>query len=100
MGTHSLNLLARHPGPRYRGLGRTVLTRWIEAIGYGACWLQTSDLDSPATRLYTSLGFQTVGHGPEAPNGEPGLVLLRPTGPPSQRVTPRPVPGPSRPRRE
>lgn len=77
-GTYSLNLLARHPDAKYRGLGRTVLARWLEAIGHGSCWLQTTDIDSPATRLYASLGFQPVGHGPEAPNGAPGLVLLRP----------------------
>lgn len=76
-GTYSLNLLARNPEEQYRGLGRAVLTRWIQAIGESTCWLQTSDLDSPARRLYSSLDFKAIGHGPEAPNGKPGLVLLR-----------------------
>lgn len=76
-GTYSLNLLARNPEERYRGLGRAVLTRWIRAIGESTCWLQTSDVDSPARRLYISLDFKAIGHGPEAPNGRPGLVLMR-----------------------
>lgn len=76
-GTYSLNLLARDPEERYRGLRRAVLTRWIRAIGESTCWLQTSDVESQARRLYTSLGFKAVAHGPEAPNGRPGLVLVR-----------------------
>ncbi len=76
-GTYSLNLLARDPAERYRGLGRAVLTRWLRAIGDRPCWLQTSDVDSPARRLYSSLGFKAIGHGPDAPNGRPGLVLVR-----------------------
>lgn len=83
-GTYSLNLLARDPDERYRGLGLAVLTRWIQAIGESACWLQTSDIESPARRLYRSLAFEALGHGPQAPNGRPGLVLLRPApGPPT-----------------
>ncbi|WP_139199909.1 GNAT family N-acetyltransferase [Curtobacterium sp. MCBA15_008] len=76
--SYSLNLLARTPGEQYRGLGRRVLGEWLRAIDDTACWLQTSDVDSPALQLYVALGFTAIGHGPSAPNGAPGLVLLRP----------------------
>ena len=76
--TFALNLLARDPLQRKHGLGRRTLRDWLDAVeGYG-CWLQTDDIDSPARRLYESLGFEAVGHGPQAPNGQPGLVMLRP----------------------
>jgi hypothetical protein len=77
-GSYALNLLARTPGEQYRGLGRSVLHQWLRAIEDATCWLQTSDIDSPARRLYVSSGFAAIGHGPSAPNGAPGLVLLRP----------------------
>lgn len=74
----ALNLLARDPTMRATGIGRMTLEAWLGAIvGYGS-WLQTNDIDSPARRLYTSLGYYELGHGPEAPNGEPGLVMYRP----------------------
>ncbi|EKU46889.1 MULTISPECIES: hypothetical protein [Brevibacterium] len=76
--TFALNLLARDPRLRAAGLGRRTLESWLRGIsGYG-CWLQTDDIDSPARRLYGSLGFTAIGHGPQAPNGEPGLVMFRP----------------------
>jgi GNAT superfamily N-acetyltransferase len=76
--TFALNLLARDPRSRDQGIGRRTLRAWLTAVtGYG-CWLQTSDIDSPARRLYGSLGFTELGHGPEAPNGQPGLVMFRP----------------------
>ena len=76
--TFALNLLARDPRLRASGLGRITLVTWLSAIaGYG-CWLQTDDIDSPARRLYESLGFTALGHGPQAPNGRPGLVMHRP----------------------
>lgn len=76
--TFALNLLARDPNHRDRGIGRRTLEAWLNEIaGYGS-WLQTDDIDSPARRLYESLGFTELGHGPKAPNGEPGLVMLRP----------------------
>lgn len=74
----ALNLLARDPHLRQSGLGRATLQTWLAGIsGYG-CWLQTTDIDSPARRLYESLGFFALGHGPDAPNGQPGLVMFRP----------------------
>ncbi|WP_181275888.1 GNAT family N-acetyltransferase [Brevibacterium oceani] len=76
--TFALNLLARDPNHRNRGIGRRTLETWLqEVVGYG-CWLQTDDIDSSARRLYSSLGFTDLGHGPKAPNGRPGLVMHRP----------------------
>lgn len=75
-GTYALTMLARHPHVSGIGAGRAVLEAWLDGIGQAACWLQTSDMDSPATGLYRAHGFAPVGHGPDAPNGEPGLVLF------------------------
>lgn len=77
-GSFALNLLARDPHLRSSGLGRATLQTWLTGISGYRCWLQTSDIDSPARRLYESLGFFALGHGPEAPNGQPGLVMFRP----------------------
>ncbi|WP_320109172.1 GNAT family N-acetyltransferase [Brevibacterium sp. JSBI002] len=75
--TFALNLLARDPKQRQRGLGRRTLETWISEVGRFGCWLQTDDIDSPARRLYEELGFTELGHGPEAPSGHPGLVMFR-----------------------
>ncbi|MDN6133173.1 MAG: GNAT family N-acetyltransferase [Brevibacterium sp.] len=77
-GSFALNLLARDPHLRNSGLGRTTLQTWLAGIAGYSCWLQTSDVDSPARRLYERLGFFALGHGPQAPNGQPGLVMFRP----------------------
>lgn len=74
----ALNLVARDPHLRSSGLGRTTLQTWLAGISGYSCWLQTNDIDSPARRLYESLGFFALGHGPQAPNGQPGLVMFRP----------------------
>ena len=84
-GSTALGLLARDPDDRYRGLGREVLDRWLRAVAPGSCWLQTTDVDSPARRVYEAVGFAPVGHGPDAPDGRPGLVLLLPTTPGPER---------------
>lgn len=76
-GTQVLCLLARHPSAAGAGLGRAVLASWLSSVGSRACWLQTDDVGSPARRLYDALGFVAIGHGPDAPNGAPGLVMLR-----------------------
>ncbi|WP_127364624.1 GNAT family N-acetyltransferase [Brevibacterium linens] len=75
--TFALNLLARDPKQREQGLGRLTLQTWIGEVGHCGCWLQTDDIDSPARRLYEELGFAELGHGPDAPNGQPGLVMFR-----------------------
>ncbi|RBP67970.1 hypothetical protein DFO66_101194 [Brevibacterium sanguinis] len=76
--TYTLSLLARDPSLRESGVGRRTLEAWLSGIAGFGCWLQTDDIDSPARRLYDSVGFVAIGHGPEAPNGEPGLVMYRP----------------------
>nr|WP_239536841.1 GNAT family N-acetyltransferase [Arthrobacter roseus] len=76
-GAQVSSLLARHPRASGAGIGRAVLESWLDGIGPEACWLQTSDLDSPARRLYQAHGFVEIGHGPDTPNGKPGLVLFR-----------------------
>lgn len=76
--TFALNLLARDPGLRESGIGRRTFEAWLaDTAGYGS-WLQTNDIDSPARRLYESHGFYELGDGPQAPNGQPGLVMFRP----------------------
>ena len=76
--TFALNLLARDPELRESGLGKRTLETWLAGTaGYGS-WLQTNDIDSPARRLYENHGFYELGHGPQAPNGQPGLVMFRP----------------------
>ncbi len=76
--TYTLSLLARDPALRERGIGRRTLETWLSGIAGCGCWLQTDDIASPAKNLYDSLGFIAIGHGPEAPNGQPGLVMYRP----------------------
>lgn len=73
----ALNLLARDPQLRSSRLGRATLETWLAGISEYSCWLQTDDIDSPARRLYERLGFSALGHGPQAPNGQPGLVMFR-----------------------
>lgn len=76
-GAHALLLLARDPAARGAGTGRRVLEAWLTGMGNGPSWLQTTDLMSPARRLYETEGFKPVGHGPPAPDGKPGLVMYR-----------------------
>ncbi|WP_374230838.1 GNAT family N-acetyltransferase [Humibacter sp. RRB41] len=76
-GTHVLSLLARHPDATGTRLGARVLNAWLAGIDNSCVWLQTSDMKTPALRLYEQLGFVAIGHGPDAPNGMPGLVLYR-----------------------
>jgi ribosomal protein S18 acetylase RimI-like enzyme len=83
--TIALFLLARDPSVQRRGLGRGVLMEWLEAVRDQPTWLQTTDIDTPAQRLYRSVGYKEIGHGPEAPNNAPSLVMLRPR----QAVRPR-----------
>lgn len=76
--TFALFLLARDPSVQRQGLGRNVLRKWLDAVEHESVWLQTTDIDTPAQRLYRSVGFRAIGHGPEAPNKAPSLVMLKP----------------------
>ncbi|MCA0297081.1 MAG: GNAT family N-acetyltransferase [Actinobacteria bacterium] len=72
----AVQLLAVHPSFVRRGLGFELLKQLMVASGAGVHWLVVSDVDSPARRLYRRMGYRPLGRGPEAPNGEPGLVLV------------------------
>lgn len=76
--TFALNLLARDPDWKSTGIGRRTLEVRLGGVSGYACWLQTDDIDSPARRIYSSLGFVELGHGPQAPNGQPGLMMFPP----------------------
>lgn len=73
----ALQLLAVLPRAQGLGLGRLLLDRLLAATSHRTVWLQTTDLESPALALYRSVGFVPLGHGPDAPDGRPGLVLVR-----------------------
>src|SRR3954470_2689826 len=68
-------LLAVDPARRRQGLGAALLDALLAEIGKPA-WLVTRDEPTPAQALYEQGGWRPVGHGPDAPNGRPGLVLL------------------------
>lgn len=74
-GTYVVPLLAVHPSAWGRGLGGALMSRIVEEVP-GRLWLQTTDADTPARRLYLRRGWRPVGHGPDAPNGRPGTVLV------------------------
>ncbi len=74
--TFVISLLARDPGAGGAGLGRRLLDELIAAVDSLTCWLVTTDIESHAHALYTTRGFYVVGHGPHAPDGRPGLVML------------------------
>lgn len=75
-GRFAVYLLAVDPGYRRHGLGRMLLRRLLETAGAQRAWLITRDELTPAMTLYVSEGWQPVGHGPDTPNGRPGLVLV------------------------
>jgi GNAT superfamily N-acetyltransferase len=68
-------LLAVDPGHQGRGLGSRLLEAVLEAADADRAWLVTTDVDSPAMRLYRGLGWRQLGHGPDAPDGRPSAVL-------------------------
>jgi len=74
--TFVISLLARDPAAGGAGLGRRLLDDLIAAVDPLACWLVTTDSDSSARALYAAYGFHSIGHGPNAPDGRPGLVML------------------------
>lgn len=75
-GSFAIMLLAVHPSAGRRGLGTALLDVLMNAAKAKTCWLQTTDLDSPAQRLYRRQGYRRLGYGPTAPDGRPGLVLV------------------------
>ncbi len=79
-------LLAVQPPQKRTGLGRRLLRTLLEASGASAAWLLTRDEETPAKTLYLSEGWRPVGHGPDAPNGRPGLVMAHDWGPISKVV--------------
>lgn len=68
-------LLAVDPRHRRLGIGRELLRRLLEVAGTERAWLITRDEPTPAMALYRAEGWRPVGHGPDTPNGRPGLVL-------------------------
>lgn len=72
----AVQLLAVHPSFTRRGLGFELLKHLMVASAANVHWLQASDADSPALRLYRRMGYRPLGHGPEAPDGRAGLVLV------------------------
>ena len=74
-GALAVRLLAVHPKHQRGGLGKGLLRMVCEASSSSSMWLETTDIDSPARRLYASTGWKPIGYGPDAPDGRPGLVL-------------------------
>jgi ribosomal protein S18 acetylase RimI-like enzyme len=74
-GRFAVYLLAVDPGYRRHGLGRVLLRSLLEAAGTERAWLITRDEPTPAMALYMAGGWQPAGHGPDTPDGQPGLVL-------------------------
>lgn len=68
-------LMAVSPSESGAGLGRRLLELLLDHDDHAVAWLQTTDLDTPARRLYGRCGWRPLGHGPDAPNGAPGLVM-------------------------
>lgn len=74
-GSLATYLLAVSPSVQRQGLGRRLLGELLVAAGTSRAWLQTRDEETPARTLYRSGGWVELGHGPDAPDGRPGLVL-------------------------
>lgn len=75
----AVQLLVVAPHAGGNRLGRRLLQTLIDHSGHAVAWLQTTDLDTPARRLYTHTGWTPLGHGPASPNGKPGLVMIHRT---------------------
>lgn len=74
-GAYAVPLLAVRPRAWGRGLGAALVGGIVEEAP-GRVWLQTTDADTPARRLYLRQGWRQIGFGPDAPDGRPGAVLL------------------------
>lgn len=75
-GAYAVPLLAVHPRAWRRGLGAALISGIVEEAP-GRVWLQTTDADTPARRLYLRQGWRRVGFGPDAPDGRPGAVFVK-----------------------
>ena len=71
--------LAVRPDQRRRGIGRALLDAAAESAarsGARSLFLEVAEDNEPASRLYTSAGFQEVGRRPRYyPGGRNALVL-------------------------
>lgn len=72
----AVELLVVAPSVAGNGLGGWLLSTLLTQDDHAVSWLQTTDLDTPARRLYQHTGWIPLGHGPDAPNGRPGLVMI------------------------
>lgn len=75
-GAFAVQLLAVHPRFTHKGLGFELLKQLMVASAADIHWLQTEDVDSPARRLFGRMGYRPLAHGPQGPDGAPGLVLV------------------------
>ncbi|MFZ0530080.1 MAG: GNAT family N-acetyltransferase [Propionicimonas sp.] len=71
----AVQLVAVHPAHVRQGLGFELLKRIMIGSAARVHWVQATDVDSPATRLFRRMGYRRLGPGPQAPNGAPGIVL-------------------------
>jgi len=75
-GSFAVQLLAVHPRFGRQGLGFELLKQLMVASAASVYWLLTADADTPARRLFRRMGYRPLTLDSEAPNGEPGLILL------------------------
>lgn len=75
-GSFAVQLLAVHPSFTKHGLGFELLKQLMIASASPVHWLITPDADTAGRRLFRRMGYRPLATGPEAPNGEPGLLLV------------------------
>ncbi len=71
-----MQMLAIDPSFTRQGLGFDLLKRLMIASAGSVYWLLTPDADTPARRLFRRMGYHPLAVGPEAPNGDPGVILV------------------------
>jgi len=74
-GAFAVYLLAVNPHEQRVGLGSALLRTVLSKSECERAWLITTDVDSSALRFYRTRGWWVLGHGADAPDGRPGLVL-------------------------
>lgn len=75
-GSFAVQLLAVHPSFTRQGLGFDLLKRLMLASASSVHWLLATDAETTGRRLFRRMGYRPLTIGPEAPNGEPGLLLV------------------------